>query len=157
MSQNRKKTARMSYVYGNTARKIEPVRREKRQEEPEERRRVSERTRQNQEKALSLSTLFVMFLAVVSVAAVYVCFQYLQIQTSINNRVDNIQTMTSEISELKSNNRALQTHIETFYDLNYIYTVATQEYGMEYANPDQVIQYERSESEYVRQYDDIPD
>ena len=42
-------------------------------------------------------------------------------------------------------------------DLDYVYKVATEELGMVYANKDQVRLYNKTESEYVRQYEDIPE
>ena len=38
-----------------------------------------------------------------------------------------------------------------------IYKIATEELGMVYANKDQVRMYNKTESEYVRQYEDIPE
>ena len=40
---------------------------------------------------------------------------------------------------------------------SYVYKVATEELGMVYANKDQVRLYNKTESEYVRQYEDIPE
>ena len=42
-------------------------------------------------------------------------------------------------------------------DLDYIYDVATKELGMVYANKDQILLYDKTESEYVRQYEDVPE
>jgi hypothetical protein len=42
-------------------------------------------------------------------------------------------------------------------DLDYVYKVATEELGMVYANKNQVRLYNKTESEYVRQYEDIPE
>ena len=41
-------------------------------------------------------------------------------------------------------------------DLEYIYKTATEEMGMVPAAEDQVIYFDRTESEYVRQNEDIP-
>ena len=41
--------------------------------------------------------------------------------------------------------------------LDNIYKIATEELGMVYANKDQVRMYNKTESEYVRQYEDIPE
>ena len=47
-------------------------------------------------------------------------------------------------------------HYEKVDGLDHVYKVATEELGMVYANKDQVLMYNRTESEYVRQYEDIP-
>ena len=41
-------------------------------------------------------------------------------------------------------------------DLDHVYKVATEELGMVYANKNQILLYDKTESEYVRQYEDIP-
>ena len=52
---------------------------------------------------------------------------------------------------------SLETSINTSIDLNEIYEIATKELGMVYAKKDQVLLYDKTESEYVRQYEDIPE
>ena len=47
--------------------------------------------------------------------------------------------------------------INSSIDLNKIYEIATKELGMVYARRDQVLLYDKTESEYVRQYEDIPE
>ena len=42
-------------------------------------------------------------------------------------------------------------------DLDHIYDVATKELGMVYANKNQILLYDKTESEYVRQYEDVPE
>ena len=51
----------------------------------------------------------------------------------------------------------METRINTSIDLDNIYKIATEELGMVYANKDQVRMYNKTESEYVRQYEDIPE
>ena len=72
-------------------------------------------------------------------------------------RIHHIEELEREIEQLRSNNDALQTRINTQIDLDHVYKVATEELGMVYANKDQVILYDKTESEYVRQYEDIPE
>ena len=61
-----------------------------------------------------------------------------------------------KIENLKAQNDALETRIKTSVDLDYVYKVATEELGMVYANKDQVRLYNKTESEYVRQNENIP-
>ena len=44
----------------------------------------------------------------------------------------------------------------TYVDLKHIYEVATGELGMVYPSDDQILYYDKTESGYVRQYEDIP-
>ena len=64
--------------------------------------------------------------------------------------------LEQQLEQLRSENDALQTRINTDMDLDHIYKVATEELGMVYANRNQVLLYDKTESEYVRQYEDIP-
>ena len=68
----------------------------------------------------------------------------------------SIQAQEEMLEALKRENDALQTSINTDIDLDHIYEVATGELGMVYANRGQVVRYKKTESEYVRQYEDIP-
>lgn len=99
---------------------------------------------------------FVIMLTIASVFTLYLCVSYLQVQSSITSRIRNIASLESEIETLKSENDALETSINTYVDLDHVYEVATKDLGMVYANKDQVILYNKTESEYVRQYEDIP-
>ena len=46
--------------------------------------------------------------------------------------------------------------IATYVDLDHIKDVATNKLCMVYENKNQVITYEKTENEYVRQFDEIP-
>lgn len=95
-------------------------------------------------------------LTAAAVCALYICVSYLHVQSSITGRIHHIEVLEQELELLKSENDALQTRINTGIDLDHIYKVATEELGMVYAGRDQVILYDKTESEYVRQYEDIP-
>ena len=78
-------------------------------------------------------------------------------QSSITARMHNIESLETKLEQMKAENDALETSINTSIDLNEIYETATKELGMVYANKDQVLLYDKTESEYVRQYEDIPE
>lgn len=145
------------YVEGNTARKLKPA-----QQAPDVRRNQQVRrtvdytVRRNQEKALQMDLPFVVMLTIAAICTLYLCVNYIQVQSSITSRIHNIELLEKDLEVLKSENDALETSINTYVDLDYVYEVATQELGMVYANKNQVIMYNKTESEYVRQYDDIP-
>ena len=82
---------------------------------------------------------------------------YLKLQSSVTARLKHIESLEESIEKLKGDNDALLTRINTSVDLDYVYKVATEELGMVYANKDQVRLYNKTESEYVRQYEDIPE
>lgn len=112
--------------------------------------------RRNQEKALQVDLPYVLMLTVAVVCVLFICVNYLHGHASINGRIHHIEVLEAQLEELKAENDALETRINTSIDLDRIYRVATEELGMVYADRDQVLLYNKTESEYVRQYEDIP-
>lgn len=146
------------YVQGNTVRKPEPVRVPQRRqtEEPQRRIRRDNVVRRNQEKALHMDLPYVFLLTVAAVCMLYICVNYLQVQATMTARISRIESLEKKLETLKTQNDALETMINTSVDLEEVYRIATEELGMVYANKQQVLLYDRTESEYVRQYEDIP-
>ena len=159
---NRRTSGSNGYVYGSAAPKFKP------QSAPEPERtprkpsgsqsvRHNHRIRRNQERALYMDLPYVIMLTIASVFTLYLCINYLHVQSSITARMHNIERMEAQLEKLKAENDALETSINTSVDLNRIYEIATKELGMVYAKKDQVLLYDKTESEYVRQYEDIPE
>lgn len=147
----------VQYVDGSTARKINRTVQEVRPEQStrEEYRRIH-MMRRNRERALYMDGPYVFALTIAAIATLFLCMNYLRIQSSITTRIDHIEELELRLEHLKSENDALETRIDTYVDLDHIYQVATEELGMVYANKDQILLYNKTESEYVRQYEDIP-
>lgn len=149
------------YVHGTAAYKTElqqvPDRRRQEEADPRQRRQVSHTVRRNQEKALQMDLPYVVMLTIAAICTLCLCVNYLRVQADINVRMQNIANLEKEIGTLKSANDALETSINTYVDLDNVYKIATEELGMVYANKEQVILYDKTESEYVRQYEDIPE
>lgn len=153
---SRRRSVQAEYVSGTAARKLEPERHVKKSRES----RVTSHTvtvRRNQEKALQMDLPYVIVLTIAAICALYLCVSYLQLQSSITARLNHIETLEELIEQKKADNDALETKINTSVDLDYVYKVATEELGMVYANKNQVRLYNKTESEYVRQYEDIPE
>lgn len=144
---------RQNYIYGNTVRKGDYF------DLPEQYARESfESVKRNREreKTLSIDLPYLILLVLACVASLFIFYNYLKIQSSIATTLKNIEIQETRLAELKSENDALETRINTSMNLDYVYSVATKELGMVYAKKNQVITYDRTENEYVRQYDDIP-
>lgn len=160
-SRTRRSEYDQTYVYGNTVRKLAPVEDPRRRQEREpgrrEQTRVNYTVRRNQERALQVDLPYLLLLVVAACCTLYICVSYLHLQSQMSARVDNIKQLEQDIELLKSRNDALETSINTSTDLDYVYQVATEQLGMVYAGRDQVLLYNKTESEYVRQNEDIPD
>lgn len=144
---------RMYVIDGNTARELAPREAPIPEGWQEEKVRKKIRTR---ERLMPMSPTFVLLLTFAAVLMLTVCVHYLQVRVSIYGRMGNIETMETELRELKDINEELRSRIEAASDINHIYKIATEELGMVYPQDSQIIHYDRTESEYVQQYEKIP-
>lgn len=142
-----------NYVYGTSAVRetIEAEPRRRQQEQPRPARRVHSHAKQS-----TVDLPYVIIMGIAGIVALLICINYLRVQSSVTTSLKNIEAYESRLEALKTENDALESNINTSINMDHIYTVATQELGMVYAHKDQIINYDRTESEYVRQYGDIP-
>lgn len=144
---------RAQYIQGNTVRKLDVQRRMK---EPP-RKKISNSTRKNREKAFYMNLPYVMFLASALVIMGIVLSGYIQLQSDITRSVEHISRLESELNELKLSNDEEYSRITSSIDLEEIRRIAIGELGMRYAKEGQVIGYSTDGSDYVRQFSDFPD
>lgn len=151
--ENKKSSVR--YISGNTARQLEAVPERKRQER--QKKELSRSAKLNREKALEMNMGYVLFLAAATVAAVFICFNYLKLHADISATNSNITELKSSVDTLKAQNDALDYSINSFTDINHIIKVAVEELGMVQAAKEQVSYYKSTESEYMKQFTDVPE
>nr|WP_294576471.1 hypothetical protein [uncultured Anaerostipes sp.] len=153
---------RYNLIYGNTARKMEaePARRI-----PDERRRkvrhkprpkTTPKTKQNQQKAMAIDFAFVrvLILAVIIVSAV--SFFYLSEHMKVMDQKTALTKKKTELNTIQVENEDLALEIEQSINLEKIKGQA-EKYGMKKPESEQVIHYDSTDVEYVRQYGDIPE
>lgn len=121
-----------------------------------ERERKKYHVRKNWKKASFMTLPYVLALTLASIALVMVSTRYLEARNSINDSSRTIRMLESQLESLRESNSGLKKSINNYTDLEYIYKTATEEMGMVPAKEDQVIYFDRTESEYVRQNEDIP-
>lgn len=152
-NQNRRQTTyRNDYVYGNTVRKLDV----KRALEEEPRRRLSNETRKNRDKAHHMNLGYVTFLVAALLISGFVLINYIQLQSDITNSVKYIASLESSLNSLRQANDEEYSRLMSSVDLEEIKRIAIGELGMTYATEDQVITYANEGSDYVRQFSDIP-
>ena len=100
---------------------------------------------------------YVVFLTVVSVAVLFFCVHYLQLRSDVTGRIKTVAALESELSELREENDAYESQVNSDVDLNRIKKIAIGRLGMNYPRDDQKKTYSMSNNSYVRQYQDIPD
>ena len=154
-----------TYVYGNTVRKTavpqwSPVE-EPQLLPPEPPRKTGRKHRKSrQERALelakvqSLPSLAVM--AVCLVAAGLSIFNYVGAKNDLDIHARTVKNLQTELQNDRLVNEAKLKEIEAGINYTEIYDYAINSLGMTFPGKDQVLWYNSTESEYVSQYEVIP-
>lgn len=88
--------------------------------------------------------------------AVISCFQYIQLRTDVEMRIRRTEALEREFLSLKNENILVERDVYQTPDLTMIYETAVGELGMIPATEEHVRLFERSNSGYVYQTDNIP-
>ena len=146
----------MNYEYGSAVRKIEPqweqeeVRRPRKVEQPE----VQPKVKIGQ----GIDLISALFLMCAIVATLFVCVNYLKVQSDVVQLNKSISGLEKQITGLEKENDALAAVLENEkYDLETVYQMAVGVLGMVYPNNNEVIYYDNNSEGYFRQYQDIPE
>lgn len=141
--------------YGQTA----PELPERRYAEPAVRTEVrptSAARRRARKKAFQMSLGYVGFLSTAAVISVFICVNYLTLQTDVTKARKEIAAMEREYNDLKLANDDAYSKAISSVDLNEIRDIAINELGMVYAKKEQIITYEKQDKDFVRQYEEVP-
>lgn len=138
------------YIDGNTVR-MEDVYITPPQPFTEQKRKINKRIAA-QEHPAGISFLSLAGIIAATVITLILCIDYVQLQSDIRVSLNTINSMEEELANLTAENKALEKQVGSYIDLNYVYQVATEELGMCYPTEEQVVYYESTASEYVRQY-----
>lgn len=147
------------YIDGNTVRVAEPVREPARRVRrpaapaPQLKPRYMEAERT---ASVSIPLGMSLMLMAAVIAALFIGYRYITLKSSLEIHVRDIRVLESRLETLINDNDAIERSIDTSVDLNYVYDVAVNRLGMIQAGRNNIISYEKTESEYVRQYEDIP-
>jgi len=146
---------------GSTVRVLHP------EENPEYQRRLRrkkameaaaarEEKRREEMKAVSMNAVTLVLAAIALVVTVYFGYSYIHLKNSVNEHMESVKLLEKQLETKRTENDALEQSIDTSVDLSYVYNVAVNELGMVRSGQDNVIRYDKTESEYVRQYENIP-
>lgn len=151
----RRESTAAPYVYGNVAVETEPGYHEQSLGRPKK--KVSSQVRRNRKLALHMNSTYVIFLAVAAVMALVVCVNYVELQSRITNRSKHITAMQEELANLKEENNAKYNAVMDSVNLDEIRDRAQNQLGMVYATPEQIVEYDNPATDYVRQFEEIPE
>ena len=144
------------YIEGNTARKLNTV--PERVERPQrEERKVNERISRNSRRARAFDLRYTVVLVAATVFLFVSCVSMLTLQADNTEKKRQIATLESNLAELTDTNNETSKRLESSVDLTEVYDTATKDLGMVYPQNGQVISYEASNPDYVKQFKDIPE
>ncbi|MFP3155150.1 hypothetical protein LQZ18_12145 [Lachnospiraceae bacterium ZAX-1] len=148
-----------AYIEGNTVYRVEHAANERRQERQieEEKPRIDHATRKNREKALQMNFGYVFFLTLASVATVFICTKYIQLQSQITGEMKNISSLESQVLDFKTENDAALKRVDTSVDLEQIKIAAVNDLSMVYPSKDQIHYFQVDPNDYMNQYEAIPE
>lgn len=161
---------RMTYIEGNTVRRVQTMpddweqeqerRREKEERQRRERRAQRRRrsiARRNQDKALVMTRGYVAFLTFAAVVTCMTAGFYIKLQSDITIRMEHIAALESSVSSLQADNDATYKRLITSVRMEDIKKRAVDELGMSYPDEDQIVYYEPDYADYMSQYGEIPE
>lgn len=148
-----------AYVEGNTVRRLDaiPQRIPQEREEHRQNRKISQQTRRNQQRAMQMSPGYLFFLTLAVAVTVGVCVLYIQVQAEHDQRMRTIASLENQILELKTDNDAALNRIETSVNMEKVEDIAMNEMGMVHPTQDQIVYFTVETSDYMNQYQDIPE
>lgn len=155
--ENRTRSQRQMYVYGNAVPKPEVLPERKREVKPQEDLTTSRQVRKNRKRAASISPGYARFLMVASVCAVCICVMFLRLQSDIVSRSEHITSLQEDLAELTEENDTAYQAAENSVNLEQIREKAQNELGMVYASQGSVVEYDNPQENSVTQYNDIPE
>lgn len=140
------------YVQGNAVRKLDVTEEIERQPK----KKISNTTRKNRERAKHMSAGYVMFLCMALVVTGITLVNYIGLQSDITNSVKHISTLEKQLNDLKLANDEDYSRITSSVNLEEIKRIAIQELGMQYAEEGQIVPFSSQSNDYVKQMADIP-
>lgn len=144
------------YIEGNTARKLNTA--PERVERPvREERRVNEKISRNIRRARAFDLKYTMALIVATVFLFVSCVGMLTLQADITEQRREIAALERNLASLTDTNNETSKRLESSVDLTKVYDTATKELGMVYPKNGQVVNYEASNPDYVKQFKDVPE
>jgi len=111
--------------------------------------------RRSREKAMHMNFRYAMFMALLIVAMTFCLIGYIKLLSDISKTNSTIVSLESDLAELKSSNNEVYNEIAGDIDLEEIRRIAIDEFGMQYADQDQIVVYSDTKGDTVHQVADI--
>lgn len=160
MAENNK--YKSGYVYGNVVRKEAALPKTSEQERKIrerqlEEKRARERERRSAKKLHRINLACTFALIGAMGVLLYMLVGYVQLQASLKVYAAEVTRLETDLGKLTEANNNAELELNTLISYEDIFRIATTELGMVYPTRGQVVEYHSTISEYVKQYQDIPD
>lgn len=88
--------------------------------------------------------------------ALFSCCRYIQLRTDVEYRIRRTEALERDFLSLKNDNTLTEREVRQTPDLSHIYEIAVNELGMVPATAENILVFERTNSEFIYQRDNIP-
>lgn len=144
-----------TYVDGTAVRKVAEV--PGRKPQRRQKQSTSLATRKNRERALQMNLAYVLFLTAAAVITVFMCVNFLQLRAEGTILQKQVTALEAQLDEARLQNDSDYNQMMNSIDMEHVRDVAMNQLGMVYAKKSQIVTYQVSDSDYVRQYTEIPE
>ncbi len=117
---------------------------------------VSPQIERNRKRARNMTPLYLVGLMLCIGFIALLAHKHIQLNSEIVQVKHDIMTKEAEYQKLKTANDEEYARIMGAVDLEAIKRTAMDELGMHYPDNSQIIEFENDDSDYVRQFQDIP-
>ena len=104
-----------------------------------------------------MNAAYVIFLTVAAIAVLIICINYIRLQSTITEHSKSITAMQEELANLREENTTRENAVLDSVNLDEVRDRAQNDLGMVYATPDQIVTDEDPATDYVRQFENIPE
>ena len=104
---------------------------------------------------MQMNRRYALFMALLVVAMTLALIGYIKLMSDISATNKRIASLESQLTELRSSNNEVYNELTGNVDLEEIRRIALDEFGMKYADQDQIVVYSDSQKDSVRQIIDI--
>ncbi|MBQ9028897.1 MAG: hypothetical protein IJ110_09050 [Lachnospiraceae bacterium] len=111
--------------------------------------------RKSRRLAAQMNLRFVMFMGVLIAVMTLSLIGYIKLKSDISATNKEISSLESDLTELRATNNEIYNELIGNIDLEQVRQIAIEEFGMHYADQDQIVVYSESKGDSVHQIADL--
>ena len=111
--------------------------------------------RRSREQVMHMNRRYAIFMGVLVTLMTLSLIGYIKLMSDISATNKTVASLEAQLTELRSSNNEVYNELTGNVDLEEIRRIAIDEFGMKYADQDQIVIYSESKGDSVRQIVDI--